>query len=665
MWDTINSGEIWNGEIMNKRRNGEFYWEAVIISPVFNDENKIVNFLAIKEDITKNRELANQVEEQNLNYKKLLENLPNIVLIHIKGKIIFANNFALKEIGLSESEFLEHSIMEFIHPDCREKVIENLKRRESGQKVENYEIKIIVQNQIKNVFMYIDDTDFQGEKATMVILIDITERKKYELELIESEEKFRVLSESTPFGILMYRDDKWIYCNPAAEKITGYFAGELKKMIAWDIIADEFRDMVSYRATQRLKGKEVASTYEIKIKSKHSGEKWCLITAVVINYNGLPTGLVSVADISNLKTIETKLKFSEEKYRNLAENTSDVTWTLDKNRVITYISPADKKMRGFENKDVIGKKLDIFIKNGINNNALSIIPEYDTDDEIIIPEGICESDLLCADGSYIWTECSVSDVFYENGEFIGYQGITRNISSRKLAEDALKRSDKLKTEFLNNISHEIRTPLNGILGFASLTLNMDASDHLKEKYFDIMKQSSSRLIKTIDDYMDISLLISKSMKYSESTFDLIKTLNRVHTELFSTFIKKQIDFKISYPECYTNYYIVCDEGLIEKIIKQLLSNSLKFTENGIVNFGFEEIGGSTRLFVNDSGPGMSQEALAHATDFFYKNDFVKDKTNDGSGLGLSIVKGIVDMLNGDLELKTIIILVSKYLFCLN
>jgi CheY-like chemotaxis protein/two-component sensor histidine kinase len=151
--------------------------------------------------------------------------------------------------------------------------------------------------------------------------------------------------------------------------------------------------------------------------------------------------------------------------------------------------------------------------------------------------------------------------------------------------------------------------------------------------------------------MDISLLISQSMKYAESTFDLIKTLNRIHTELFSAFVKKRIDFKIFYPESYSEYLIVCDEGLIEKIIKQLLSNSLKFTDKGVVSFGFEENMGKIKLFVSDSGPGLSEESLSHATDFFYKTDFVNDKTNDGSGLGLSIVKGIVDMLKGELELK--------------
>lgn len=653
LWDTLNLGEIWYGEIMNKRRNGEYYWESASISPVFNDSGEIINFLAIKEDITKNKQLAEQLEKHNLNYKKLLENLPNIVIIHIKGEIIFANNFALVEIGLSEEELIGRNILEYVHPDYKEIIIENLKLREAGHKLDNYEIKIIAQKKIRDVFMYIDDTDFQGEKATMVILIDITERKKFERELIESEEKFRVLSESTPFGIFMYRDNRWIYTNPAAEKITGFNSDELKEMIAWDIITDEFRDLVSFRANQRLKGKDVTSTYEIKINTKYNGEKWCLITAVVINYNDLPTGLVSVADITNIKTIETKLKISEEKFRNLAENTSDITWALDKDRIVTYISPADKKMRGFDNKDVIGKRLDDFLKNGLKNLTQTIRSTDESITDIIIPPGVYESELLCSDGSYIWTEGSVSHVFDENGVFIGYQGITRNISSRKLAEEALRKSDQLKTEFLNNISHEIRTPLNGILGFASLTAKGDVSDQLKEKYFEIMKQSSTRLIKTIDDYMDISLLLSKSMRYTKTSFDLISTYNKINSEFFSAFVKKRLEFSLLYPKNYKEYFVMSDEGLIEKILRQLLSNALKFTEVGAVSFGFEEYKNKIKLFVRDSGPGLSEESLNYATDFFYKTDFVNNKTNDGSGLGLSIVKGIVEIINGELCLENI------------
>lgn len=136
---------------------------------------------------------------------------------------------------------------------------------------------------------------------------DITKRKQYKENLKESEKKFRTLAQTTACGILLYQNDKWVYANPSAEKISGYSLEELKKMNFWEIVAPEFKKKVKKRGQKRQKNIETISGYEFKIISKQGQEKWIHLEGATTEYNGEPAGLISVMDITALKKAEEKL----------------------------------------------------------------------------------------------------------------------------------------------------------------------------------------------------------------------------------------------------------------------------------------------------------------------------------------------------------------------
>ncbi len=655
LWKTIKSGKIWHGELKNKKKNGEFYWENAIISPVFNNNGKIINFLAIKQDITEKIKFKETIKIQENQYRYLLENLPNIVLIHQNGEIVFANNYAAKETKLSINEITGKKLIDFVHPDYKETVAKNIQLRNEGISIENYEIKVVINGNTLDVYLYLHELLYNGKNSVMIIIIDITERKKHELELEESEQKFKILAESSQFGIFMYSDDKWIYANPAAERITGFSYDELMTMNLCDNIHDDYKKIVKSRAISRLKGEDNnRNNYEVKIITKTGEIKWCLLSSALIKYKGIPSGLLSVADISDLKKVENELKISEEKYRNLAENSSDITWALDTNFNFTYVSTGDRQMRGFSDNEMIGKSFwEILKPEGVELVKHGNSKRQKKEDSWKKPGTyLYELEQICKDGSWIWTEINITPFRNENGELAGYHGMTRNISERKKTEAALKRSDELKTEFLNNISHEIRTPLNGILGFANLIINSGVSDKLKNKYYELMRSSSKRLLNTIEDYMDIALLVSDNLKISFTEFGLIGHLSSIYNEFFNLSLQKKLFFNFIYPNEYSELYIITDPELIKKVMFQLLSNAFKFTETGKIEFGFSVDGENIKFFVKDSGSGIKPETQSKIFDYFYKTDFHHDKTNDGSGLGLSIVKGIIEALSGKIFVKS-------------
>jgi diguanylate cyclase (GGDEF)-like protein/PAS domain S-box-containing protein len=147
---------------------------------------------------------------------------------------------------------------------------------------------------------------------------DITQRKQMEKKLKNSEEKFRMLAESSAFAIMMYQGDRWIYANRAAEEISGYTEEELYSMHFWDFVHPDYRDMIRERAVDRHQGKMIPRSYEFKIISKNGAEKWVSLSGNRIQYEDKPTALISVTDISERKIVEAALKESEQRYRDLS-----------------------------------------------------------------------------------------------------------------------------------------------------------------------------------------------------------------------------------------------------------------------------------------------------------------------------------------------------------
>ena len=137
---------------------------------------------------------------------------------------------------------------------------------------------------------------------------DITERKQAEEALMESERKFRALAESTKAGIVLYRDKKFVYVNPMLEKITGYTKDELISMDFWDTVHPEHRELVRGRGMARQRGKDVPSTYEFKLLTKDGETKWVELSATPIEYEGRPTILCTVFDITDRKRSEAELQ---------------------------------------------------------------------------------------------------------------------------------------------------------------------------------------------------------------------------------------------------------------------------------------------------------------------------------------------------------------------
>lgn len=221
-----------------------------------------------------------------------------------------------------------------------------------------------------------------------------------------------------------------------------------------------------------------------------------------------------------------------------------------------------------------------------------------------------------------------------------------------LARDKAEESNRLKTAFLTNISHEIRTPLNGIMGFAPFIVSPDVSQTEKEEYLEFLNASCIRLMDTITDYMDMSMLVSGSMKADLKPASVEMVCERLMMHFKQACEKKNLKLITLHPELPAGFTFKTDSQLLMKAITHLLNNAVKFTDTGSITMSCELIGDQLLFHIADTGIGIEQEVQEHMFDVFMQGNIATTRNYEGSGLGLSISRGICLLLGGNLTIES-------------
>lgn len=232
-----------------------------------------------------------------------------------------------------------------------------------------------------------------------------------------------------------------------------------------------------------------------------------------------------------------------------------------------------------------------------------------------------------------------------------YLLLKSHLKKLRKAEQEAKESDRLKTAFLQNISHEIRTPMNGIIGFTELLGSDDISEEQKMEYIKIIIKSSNRLLSIVDDVLAMSLLESGSIKANENHVSLNEMMDELY-HLFNQQIGSNVELKLNKGLSDNLSEIVTDKVKLTQIMYNLLNNANKFTSSGHIHFGYKLKDKILEFYVDDTGIGIDNED--HNTIFqrFFKSGKKGTRFYDGVGLGLAICKGNVEILGGEIWLKS-------------
>jgi PAS domain S-box-containing protein len=244
--------------------------------------------------------------------------------------------------------------------------------------------------------------------------------------------------------------------------------------------------------------------------------------------------------------------------------------------------------------------------------------------------------------------------FLETYAYMVAVSLRRRLAEKELieAKSKIEKSDLLKTAFINNINHEIRTPVNSILGFGEILAQDNIDPNEKTTYYNTFHQSTKRLLQTITDYMDISIIVSGNLSPVIAPFSLKEVIDELQAAAELQNEKKKLQLFFGFPAEISNLLIDTDREMLRKALLHLMNNAIKFTPEGSVSAGCSITNNSLEFYFIDTGIGITREKLQAIFTPFEKENHAYNSGYEGSGLGLAICRGIATALEGKLHIQS-------------
>ncbi len=351
------------------------------------------------------------------------------------------------------------------------------------------------------------------------------------------------------------------------------------------------------------------------------------------------------------------LKENERRYRQIVEQASDIIYRMDYGGILEFMNPIAFRLFGGREEDFIGQHFSIFVHKDHKKNVINHFRDQIVNNrKVSYVEFIAKS----LDHEEFWVG-QKSTLIFENGHVSGFQMVGRDITERKKHEEQLIKEKEIaenakivKEQFLANMSHEIRTPMNAIIGMAEL-LNDTFLNNEQKDCFDSIKLSAENLLSIINDILDFSKIESGKIIFDNSSFNIRKTIEAV-LKIFTFSNKNNLEFKLIFDDNIPDN-LLGDSHRLRQILLNLISNSVKFTEKGSVVLDVkiaDDLEESFKLIfkISDTGIGIPQDKISKIFESFTQATNETTRKYGGTGLGLTIVKQLIELQGGDISVQS-------------
>ena len=390
---------------------------------------------------------------------------------------------------------------------------------------------------------------------------------------------------------------------------------------------------------------------------------WAMISKLPLK-NDLDetTGMVGISvNITDRVKHEKELTESYERLNEMSAQSGSFAWEINTEGIYTFISPIVETVLGYKPEDLQQKKyfFDILAnsdKERVKAEAFNIIGERRTINNY-------EKKALKADGTELWLSTNCKPLVNSKNEFIGYRGIDTDITAQKEMLDNLERARKIaensakaKELFLTNMSHEIRTPLNVIIGMIREIGKESLSDS-QRTYLKHTEASAYHLLSIINNVLDMSKIEAGEFSLDIKDFSLSAVLSNVRSILSSRAVGKKIKFTVQSDENIAKA-LKGDSLRLSQVLINFLGNSIKFTDEGFVKLEVQLVASNNeiqriRFVIADSGIGMGEDFMQRIFSKFTQENDAANRSREGTGLGMSISKEIVEMMGGKIQVESI------------
>lgn len=582
-------------------------------------------------------------------------------IIHFSSQM--RSDWGLKDYLINS---LEDAIA-LIHPDDQERV--KIEVDESVQKSKPYQIEYRVIRPVDNQTVWFEVKGEVNKNADGVptrfigTCIDINDRKLTEQKLKVSEARFRKFAEAMPQMVFVADSDgNMTYFN---RRHYNYFGVDQLEDEGWAWKEqnihhpDDFSRTIE-AWTEALKTKK---PYQIEYRLKrHDGDyRWHLGRAEpVLDENGnVILWIGTNTDISDLRSSQEQLIESEAKFRTITDAMPQMVWSTLPDGHHDYFNKRWYEYTGVPVGSTDGEGWNDIFHPEDQERAMQV---WQSSLRSGTPYQI-EYRLRHHSGDYRWTLGRALPIRNSQGEVIRWMGTCTDIHEQKhialeLAEakSQAERASQTKSKFLANMSHEIRSPMNSVLGYADLLTESTISDMDRINYATRIQRSGEHLLNIIDDILDLSKVEAGYLSIEKSHFKIVDLVLECVDSLSILAAKKNLKIRVSFSSPVPSR-IESDAGRIRQIVTNLISNSIKFTDQGSIEvaLGFEDADNDKQaqfiIEVKDTGIGIPSEQQGHLFQPFTQADSSITRKYGGTGLGLNLSQHLARTLGGDLTLN--------------
>jgi len=580
------------------------------------------------------------------------------------GDILEVNDPLLKMLGYSSLEDIQkYNIVkyELVNKKDREQFIKTLEKNDTISGLET------IWKKKNGTLINIRESAraIKNENGEIICIEgtveNIDDQKQKEQILIESEKKYRTLIDLLPSGFVIHKDSKVVYINKSMfETMKVKDESELIGRSIYDFIRPNYHKNVKDRIKNLISNdKNVDVSIELEIIANNEFiDVESSSFAVKINEEQYVISIIK--NITEQKRAEQEILKAKEKAEKLnlhrealLKSVPDIIVTVEKNgNIIEFYSnyksfckePVPEDFINKNIEDVFSKNLTSFFKENINK----VLKNKSIESFTYSNASLLKAKKLFFDARLVYLN--------ETTVLVVIRDITERmelLNDLEIAKQKAEESERLKTAFLANMSHEVRTPMNAIVGFADL-LKYDVDENEKHEYINIIQNSCSQLLTVLDDIIELSKIESGSMLKNVTSFNLTELLDEVYLYWHNSVLKSPNVELIFNKTNSSNLLCVSDKVKIKQIFTNLISNALKYTETGKVEFGYKEINVSEiEFYVSDTGVGICQENFEKIFNRFTQIDNKLTNKTKGAGIGLSICKAYSELLGGKITVESI------------
>ena len=623
----------------HQRKDNSRIWGSGTVMPLKNDDGTLRGFAKVMRDDT-----AQKLTEENL--EQVLSGITDSFYRFDRNlRYTYVNGATTAMFGINEDDFLGKTLDE-LFPD----VAGNIFHREVKRALHEQET-VIFENYYEPFDRWFENRVYPTADGLVVFTSEITQRKRAEQKLRQSEARFRALQQATPDGFMIFEsvrdesnvitDFRWVYVNPAVERIIGRSETDLLgKLLCEEMPGNRSEGLFD----EYVRVVETGAVWQNEFGYRQENLDHQFLTTAVRVSDGFAVGF---SDMTERKKAEEKIRESEENFRDLANSISQLAWMADatgfifwyNNRWFDYTGTTLEDMQGWgwqtvHHPDELERVTEKFKAHLASGETW----------EDTFP-------LRSKTGEYRWFLSRALPIRNENDEIVRWFGTNTDVEELRQARLQAEQANRLKDEFLATLSHELRTPLNAILGWSQMLKSRKTSEDETEKALSIIERSARAQNQLIDDLLDVSRIITGKLRLNVRAVDLTNTITAAVDAARPAAEAKGIRLQILLdPQAEP---ISGDPDRLQQIVWNILSNAVKFTpKGGRVQVRLERVNSHVEIVISDTGKGIEKEFLPHVFDRFRQSDGSMTRRHGGLGLGLAIVRQLVELHGGQVSVSS-------------